>query len=399
MRDTTNDIWNDNDGEEEETPRKRGRFRRFGIFFLILAAVLAVVIVAAYRDGTGFDALKRLFSYGGGSEVTEETGYHYDASDSNRFAVLGNSLVVLSDTKLQVLGRNGEELWSTSVGMSAPALETGGDRAVAYDVGGTELYVVDEGGEVLTLTASEDAPYLSARLNDDGWLAVTTELPGYKGGVTAYDSQGTEVFSLTASDRFVIDARVMDDDNTLAVVALGQENSVFVSNVVLYSLETAGVVEPYADYDVTDGLAAAIGEQGDRLVTVSDTSLTIASAAGEVETSYAYAGSYLREYDLGGDGFTALLLNRYKSGGVGRLVTVDTEGQEIASLDVNREILSISAAGDYLAVLYMDSVVIYTEELEVYAQLEGTGSARSVLMRPDGSALLLAADSAHLFLP
>src|SRR5699024_4000574 len=124
-------------------------------------------------------------------------------------------------------------------------------------------------------------------------------------------------------------------------------NSVFVSNVVLYSLETAGVVEPYADYDVTDGLVAAVGEQGDRLVTVSDTSLTIASAAGEVETSYAYAGTALREYDLGGDGFTALLLNRYKSGGVGRLVTVDTEGQEIASLDVNREILSISAAGDY----------------------------------------------------
>lgn len=100
-----------------------------------------------------------------------------------------------------------------------------------------------------------------------------------------------------------------------------------------------------------------------------------------------------------GDGFTALLLNRYKSGGVGRLVTVDTDGQEIAALDVNEEILSISAAGRYLAVLYMDSVVIYTEELEIYAQLEGTDYARSVLMRQDGSALLLAAESAHLFLP
>ena len=150
MRDTSNDIWNDDDGAEDEAPRKGGRLRRFAIFFLILAAVLAVVIVAAYRDGTGFDALQRLFSYGGGTETTEETGYRYDASDSNRFAVLGNSLVVLSDTKLQVLGRNGEEFWSTSVGMSAPALEAGGGRAVAYDVGGTELYVVDEGGEVLT---------------------------------------------------------------------------------------------------------------------------------------------------------------------------------------------------------------------------------------------------------
>ena len=45
MADTTNDIWNDNDGEEDEAPRKGGRLRRFGIFFLVLAAVLGVVLV------------------------------------------------------------------------------------------------------------------------------------------------------------------------------------------------------------------------------------------------------------------------------------------------------------------------------------------------------------------
>ena len=199
-----------------------------------------------------------------------------------------------------------------------------------------------------------------------------------------------------SSDRFVIDAYVTDDNSTLAAVTLGQENSVFVSNIVLYELDQE---DPAADYDVTDGLVAAVGEQDGQLVTVSDTCLTYASPAGEVRATYSYAGSYLREYDLHGDGFTALLLNRYKSGGVGRLVTVDTDGQEIAALDVNEEILSISAAGRYLAVLYMDSVVIYTEELEIYAQLEGTDYARSVLMRQDGSALLLAAESAHLFLP
>ena len=396
MADTMNDIWNDNDGEEDEAPRKGGRLRRFGIFFLVLAAVLGVVLVAAYRDGTGFDALRRMFSYGSGEESTAEAQYDYDASDSNRFAVLGDSLVVLSDTKLQVLARGGEEIWSTSVRMSAPALETGGGRAVAYDVGGTELYVVDEGGEVGSLTATEEDPFISARLNEDGWLAVTAGLENYKGGVTVYNSQMDEVFLFRASDRFVIDARVTDDDNTLAVVTLGQENSVFVSNIVLYELDQE---DPAADYDVTDGLVAAVGEQDGQLVTVSDTCLTYASPAGEVRATYSYAGSYLREYDLHGDGFTALLLNRYKSGGVGRLVTVDTDGQEIAALDVNEEILSISAAGRYLAVLYMDSVVIYTEELEIYAQLEGTDYARSVLMRQDGSALLLAAESAHLFLP
>ena len=395
MADTTNDIWNDNDGEEEPSARK-GRFRRFGIFFLILVLVLGVVIVAAWRDGTGFDALHRFFSYGGGEEGVSEIRYDYDDSDSNRFAVLGETLVVLSDTKLQLLGQDGQEIWSTPVRMRAPALETGGGYAVAYDAGGTELYVVDEEGARLTLTAEEEYPFLSARLNSKGYLAVTAGLENYKGGVTVYNSRMEEIFLYRASERFVLDAWVMDDCSALAAVTLGQENSVFVSNVVLYKLDQE---EPYADYDVTDGLVAAISEQKDRILTVSDTSLTAASPEGEILSSYSYGGAYLREFDLHGDGFTALLLNRYKSGGLGRLVTVDPEGAEIASLDVNQEILSISAAGNYLAVLYMDSVVIYTEELEVYATLEGTDYAREVLMREDGSALLLASESAHLFLP
>ena len=117
--------------------------------------------------------------------------------------------------------------------------------------------------------------------------------------------------------------------------------------------------------------------------------------------AYLFYGeeSYLREYDLGGDGFTALLLNRYKAGSVGRLVTVDTDGEEIASLDVNKEILGISAAGRYLAVLYTDSVVIYNEHLEEYASQTGTDYAREILMRTDGSAFLLATENARLFLP
>ena len=39
MADKTNDIWNDNDGEEE-APAKRGRLRRFLLFALVLLAVL-----------------------------------------------------------------------------------------------------------------------------------------------------------------------------------------------------------------------------------------------------------------------------------------------------------------------------------------------------------------------
>lgn len=386
----THDIWNDDD-EDRRPRKKRHRLRRFLLFFLALIAVLAVVLVAAWRDGTGFDVLHRYFSYD-----QEGDSFTYDASSSNRFALLGERLVVLSDTSLRLLDRSGEEVWSVQVKMSAPFLATGGGRVVAYDIGGTELYVLDETGLLMELTADEEHAFLAATLNQEGWLAVTAEKQGYKGAVTVYNGELEEAFEFRSSDRFVTDGYVTDDCEQLAAVTLGQENSVFVSNIVLYDLHAE---DPVGDYDVSDGLVLAIGQQGDRLVTVSDTCLVLADQDGEELSRYDYSNSYLREYALEGDGFTALLLNRYKSGSVGRLVTVDDQGEEIASLEVRDEILSISAAGRYLGVLYLDRLVIYNEDLQEYAALNGISYARSVLMRQDGTALLAGSQEAELFLP
>lgn len=378
---------------EEE---KRHPVRGILSFVLMLAAVLLVVLFAAYRDGTGFDILRRYLHYGRPELVGGETVYHYDASAKNRFAALGEHLVVLSDTSLRLFDSAGEEVWSTAVTMTAPALVTGGGRAAAYDVGGTVLYVLDQTGLLMELTAAEEEPYIAATLNKDGVLTVASQKRGFKGSATVYDQMtpGDPAFEFKSSKRFILDGYVLGD--RLAAVTLGQENGVFVSNIVLYQMPEE---EPAANYSISGGLVAAVGEQEGRLVTVSDTALTHAASNGEITSSYSYNGSYLREYDLGGTGFTALLLNRYRSGSVGRLITVDKNGEELGSLDIREEVLSISASGRYLAVLYADRLVVYNQDIQPYASLQGTGNTRQVLMRPDGSVLLLSAGSASLFLP
>ena len=384
--------------EKRVDKSKEGKhpIRSFLSFLLMLAAVLLVVLLAAYRDGTGFDILRRYLHYGKAEQVGGETVYHYEAASRNRFAALGESLVVLSDASLSVLGSGGEEIWSSPVTMTAPSLISGGGRAVAYDVGGTALYVVDQTGLLMELTADEEEPYISATLNKNGQLAVTAEKKGYKGSVKVYDRtlSPEPSFEFKSSQRFVLDGYVLGD--TLAAVTLGQENGVFVSNIVLYKMPEE---EPAANYSISGGLVAAIGEQEGRLTTVSDAVLTSAGVNGEIQGSYSYSGSYLRDYDLGGTGFTVLLLNRYRSGSVGRLVSVDGDGELLGALDVREEVLSISASGRYLAVLYADRLEVYNQDLQTYATLRGTGDARDVLMRPDGSVLLLSAGSAILFLP
>ena len=382
--------------DKSKKTEERHPIRSFLSFALMLAAVLLVVLLAAYRDGTGFDILRRYLHYGRAEQAGGEVVYHYDAASKNRFALLGESLVVLSDASLRLFGSTGEEVWSAPVTMTSPALAVGGGRAVAYDVGGTALYVLDQSGLVLELTADEEEPYISARLNRDGELAVTAQKKGFKGSVKVYDrALGPEpAFEFKSSQRFVLDGYVLGD--TLAAVTLGQEDGVFVSSIVLYEMPKE---EPEANCSISGGLAAAVGEQDGRLAVVCDTALAFVTAKGETAGTYPYGGAYLREYDLGGTGFTALLLNRYRSGSVGRLVTVGKDGEVIGSLDVREEVLSLSASGRYLAVLYPDHLVVYNQDLQPYATLQGTGDAREALMRPDGSALLLSSGSASLFLP
>ncbi len=371
----------------------------FLTFFLTLAAVLLVVLLAAYRDGTGFDVLRRYLNYGAAEKTGSAISYNYDASAKNRFAALGEELLVLSDTSFSLLDKHGGTVWSQPVNLPSPALSCGGGRAVAYDIGGTELYLADASGVIFELSATEEEPFIAASLNEDGYLAVTSGKKGFKGSVSVYDRNQVQVFVFDSSQRFVLDACVAGQ--TLAAVALGQENGVFVSNVVLYDMPEYDEPQggPTASYNITGGLTAAVTAQERKIITISDTCLTCASTEGEVLSSYTYKGAFLREYALDGDGFSALLLNRYRSGSVGRLVTVDENGEERGSLEIREEVLDLSASGRYLAALYSDRLVIYNDDLQPYASLQGTDYAKGVLMRPDGSALVLSGDSASLFLP
>ena len=129
-------------------------------------------------------------------------------------------------------------------------------------------------------------------MNGKDWLAVVSEKKKYKGSVSVYNDQMNEVFDFDSSERFVTDAYVSDDCRSMAAVTLGQESSVFVSNVVIYALDAQ---EPKANYSVQNGLEVAIRQIGDALVTVSDTCLTAGSFSGNVTQTYSYAGEYLRE--------------------------------------------------------------------------------------------------------
>lgn len=381
--------------EEEEAPKRRwGRafLRRLWGLVLTAAVVLGVVAVVLLQNSTYLDRARRWLAYGEGDEV----GYAFAADSTNRFGQMGELLVVANQNNLQILRQDGTAYFTHQIQLSQPALDVGGGFAVAYDIGGRNLVVSSEDQLRLELTLDEGYGWISARLNEEGWLAAVSEKSGYKGSVTVYNDQQEPVFTYNSSSRFLMDARVSDDCKTVLVEALGQEDGSFCTQQITYDLSET---EPKYEALLHDHLSMDLDQIEDVWVSVSDKDISFTDKEGTLLGSFTYGDLYLRQYSLDGDGFAALLLNRYQAGSIGSLATVDETGEVIALLDVNQEVLDVSAAGNYLAVLMGNSLVIYDRELEEYSRLEDTGYANRVLMETDGSALVIGGSTAFRYLP
>lgn len=383
---------------QEERPKrieKKNKRRWLYLGGVALALVLAV-LAAVLWDSTAFDGLRRAVIYA--SAEKDETGcaqlYRYASEKDSCYASLEGSLIQATARRILVLGEDGATRYNADVKFNRSAIDTNGEVAAVYDIGGTEVYVLSAQGLVRRLTV--DGAILSCATSEKGALAVTINKSGYKAAVVVYNEKGEKVFEFNSSDRFLMTAAVSRDSRQMAVVALGQTEGEFASNLVIYGLDST---EPLLDSRLTDCAVYDVGMVGKRWCAVGEDGLHFMDSEGAATAFYDFEGTYLRRCSLDGDGFAALLLGRYKSGTQTRLVTVDAEGVQLGALEVEREVLSVSAAGKYVAVLYSDALAIYDKDLEVCAQLEDVSAAKQALMRADGSAVLVGADAASLYLP
>ena len=379
---------------EGPAKKKGGLLRRMGTLALVLCAVLAVVVLTTMEDGRHFASLRRWLMYGESSGSRDV--YVYAADPANRYGRVGDSLLVVSPNTAQMIGDDGAIAFEQRLNMSSPQLTVGARQAAVCDVGGDTLYLMDQSGVRRTMSTEKGLCYYSARLNGSDYLAVTEQKSGYKATVSVYGSQGELKFHFDSYDNYISDAAVTEDCRSVVMVSLETQEGTFAARLLAYSLDTA---EQIGSAVIRDGLALDIRCVKNRVLSLCDKRFVITSLDGETLLDRAYGNLYLHDYALSGDGFCALLLGRYQAGNICTLTTYDLDGKELASLPLTEEVLDISAAGSYLAVLYGNSVVVYNKDLTERARMEGTDYAGQVEMEDDGTVLLIAGASAWRFLP
>lgn len=378
----------------EKGGKKKSLWSRVSKVLFILAVVLAAAVLSTMEDGQHFASLRRWLMYGDTGEARDT--YTYSADQANRFAWLGEQLLVATPNSLRLLDAGGAVLCDEPVNLSTPALSTGTSRAVVWDVGGTNLYLLDSTGLREKKTTSGGQVYYTARLNSRDWLAVTEQKSGYKDAVSVYNPSGELVFHFDSYDSYISDAVVTENCSKLVAVSLGAEGGVFTSTLVVYDLTTA---EKLGERSIRDGLVMDFACHENTVISLCDTRLTITDLDGQLLLDRPYGGQYLYDYALTGQSFCALLLGRYQAGNISQLTTFGLDGQELATLSLSEEVLDLSAAGDTLAVLYDNSLVLYDQNLEELNRLDNTGYAGQIIAGSDGAVLILSASSAWRYLP
>lgn len=400
MKKDTQSIYDLPQGDlQEEQPRRlrqKKKSRKWLWLTLIVLVVLGAVAAAVLWDANSFDGLRRSIIYARAEK--DETGcaklYYYENDATSRFAAIDGSLVTVAANQVRVLDERSQVLYQNSVRFLHPDLVSGGGVAVAYDIGGTALYALDSKG--LRWQQETEGELLAVTVNPHGYVTAVYNKSGAKAAVTVWDSNGAAVFTFQSAQRFVMTAALGQDDRTLAAVTMGQEDGKFQSFLVLYHTDSDKMV---ATTPVDGGVAYALETLQREFCAVTEQGLYLLDSGGELKASYSYGGQFLRRCVVGDGGWAALLLSRYKSGGYASLITVDGDGNELGGCDIDGEVLDISTAGRYVAVLFSDRLTIYDKYLTEVATLPDVSEVRAVLMRADGSTVLAGASGASLYLP
>lgn len=380
----------------ETQPDRRGFIKKVAVMAAVLVLVIAVLAIALFSDGVNLDTLRRWVKYMNVNNTSAYGEYSFDSHSSNQYSAFGDGLVIASVSGLDAYDEKGGELFTLQQQMNLPHLLAKNQMAMAYDVGGKTLVALhSRNGEVLRL--EENRPILDVDLSSGGFICLSSSSSGYKSVLSVYNNNQELIYRWLSSTTYIPHCTISADGKTLAAVGLGQSGGVFESKLYVFRTDSE---EIQMEYSIgSDLIYDVFFTDSDTICIIGETCVQYVNLRGETLGTYSYEVPYLKDYDTDGSGFLVLSLNMYRAGNRYTLVTVDGKGQKLASAYIGQEILDLSAAGKYIAVLTTEGLSIYTSNLNVYDETIETGNATDVVMRADGTVLLIGNGEARLYVP
>lgn len=369
------------------------RVWRIVLFALLAVFVCGAVALYVFRDELDAD---KLFTPSKSGEAQTAQRITFDAHSANQYAAFDGQLAIGAVSGLRVYSMKGEQTVAVNASLATPQILTADKHVLAYDAGGHTLIEAHRRkGEVLSLTTAE--AILDADVAPDGSVCYTDCESGSKTVTYVYNKEQQMIYRWLSTSQFLPLCTVNSGASTLACIAMGQSGGIYESSLVVLHTDEEQIAATVSLGNELIYDLEFVG--GDTLCAVGESSLHFLSSSGTRLGKYDYQGAYLRDFSFDGDGFLTLSLNMYQTGSRYSVVTVGYDGSLRGTLPFDAQILDISAAGGYVAVLSAQKVMIFDQTMQLISEQENAVSATDIVMREDGTALLIGSGFAEPFVP
>ena len=366
-----------------QVPKKHGR--RWLIFALAVLLVAVLLALFFLDRSTELDGVKRFFRYLGadGASFPVENGVN---------AVTDDCLVVAAGNAVSFYDADGTVRARAEItGGEDLALKSRGDFLLVYEIGGTELALLDSDGQK-RCTAAVGSIY-DADLAGNGSFVVLSAGDGCRAVLEVYSPSGELRFRHSSATRNLCACAISPDGSYVSAVALGQEELELSSSALLFATDST---EPVGELSLGVQLVYDLAFLEDnRLCAVGETSLAFFTAEGTLLRKYPENEGDLCAYSFG-EGFLAAVYDLYDQDACG-LMLLDTDGKSAGFCRVAAP-LSLNTCGSYTALLTADGLSIYDRALRTCAETE-CGDFLAAYVRSDGTAFCLDGSQATLFIP
>lgn len=290
--------------------------------------------------------------------------------------LMGEKLVIASDTSFSVLNSSAKELYNKQHSYSNPAINTGKNRAILYNIGGVGFSIESKSGTVANKTVEEKIRY--ADINDDGTYALLTESAGFLSRATIYTSLNEKRYIYSFADYYANIISLNNDNKTAAVsgfssVEGGLESAVY---IIDFSSET-----PRNIYRFTDEFILGIKYlENDNIAVVGDTAAYVIDPDNDKVIKYDYKKLSLTDFYIDPESGIIVSLSTSGDGNRCKITAINIEGEVCGDFVTSHKILSVSCAEDKISYLSGGTAYYYDNTGKLIGAFGAGNDAGKIIM-------------------
>lgn len=376
--------------------KKKTKIKKNNRFVLFFSILVIVALLVTFGTKYGGGSLKRIiYLIGTGiTGVAEESTISFDESSANRFHAVSGGFVVLSADGVHIYDLSGKEKNYFTLSYHSPSMTGSKNAIVAYDRNGQEYTVMNK--KKILLNGKTDAPIINLTMNRENAFSVVTAGPECKALVTVYSPKFKELYKLYSTEQYILAAPISNNLKYMATLGFSAGSGEFNGMISFYKLDTEGAIATIPLNDCMP-ISASFMQNGNLSVLCEDRML-IYTEKGELLREISFDGLTISKPSLDSKKISAVLLSTNSLGGTSRLI-VSRDADEPKIMNFAEDIFDISTAGDYTALLLSNRIVVYNSDLELHHTFPLAQSAKSCIMREDGTVFAVGANFANLLIP